>query len=168
MENEMINELAEYIMAHGTIVVCALAHKDKQMLVKALEDFIPSSKDTMITFSFKEYIGNDEKPVREIFFDIPKECLEQYLGITKKSIVNLDVAKFVEACGNEDIANIYGDASGITNEHIIYCDEFEKAFTEYVRKMFLETNIFYSYSEIIKNSYYENIYYPEKLKEQGL
>lgn len=51
------------------------------------------------------------------------------------------------------ILHIYGDASGITNEHVIYCDEFEKAFTEYVRK----DN---------KKSYYENIYYPEKLKEQ--
>lgn len=165
MENEMINELAEYIMAHGTIVVRALAHKDKQMLVEALEDFIPSSKDTMITFNFKEYIGNDENPAREIFFDIPKECLEQYLGISE-SFITIDVPKFVAECGSEDIASIYAEASGITNEFVTYCDDFETAYADYISRVKMFNSDMSAKEIASKEDYYDTVYYASKMVEQ--
>lgn len=165
-KNILIDDIAKYTMANATMIEHALANRDMQMLKDAFKNFSSASKENAVRLSFKEYIGNDETPARNIFFDIPRRNLEQYLGITENAIVKLDIDKFVEACGSEDIANIYAEASGITNENIIYSDDFETAYADYIRRTQMFNPDMDAKAIASKEDYYDKVYYENKMAEQ--
>lgn len=169
MKNEMINELIEYIMTNDTMVMHALAHRDKQMLKDAFKNFSSASKETAVRLSFKEYIDNDDTPARKISFDIAESDLNQCLGIDKNSIVDINVAKFLENAQDEDIAYIYSEmssTSGIMNERVEYSDDFEMAYADYIHRTQMFNPDMEAKAIASKEDYYNKVYYANKMTEQ--
>lgn len=83
-KNILIDDIAKYTMANATMIEHALANRDMQMLKDAFKNFSSASKETAVRLSFKEYIGNDDAPAREISFDIAESDLNQCLEIEFK------------------------------------------------------------------------------------
>lgn len=167
MDNKMINELAEYIMAHGTIVEHALANRDKQMLVEALKDFNPNYVENTYSYylSFNDYIGNAEKPSRKISFGVPENWIKFCLGIKDDPIKDEDIARLLD----EDIEQIYNgalDNGVLMDKNIEYCDEFEEDFANFVRKLSTLNQTGLLYSKETKEIYYDNVFCLNKLMEQ--
>lgn len=174
---EMINELIEYIMTNDTMVMHALAHRDKQMLIDVLKDFNPDQKEIQkiaYRLSFKDYIGEyEEEPSREIFFSVPVDWLKPILavneGLNENSIKNDDIPKLLERYLDEDIEQMYFNAlhDGILmDKNIEYCNEFEKCFSDFVKRTQAFNSSGILSSKETKESYYDSVYRINKLMEQ--
>lgn len=167
----LLDEITEYTMANATMIEHALANKDMQMLKEAFLNFASASKEkeNVVRLSFKEYIGNDDTQTRKIFFDIAENDLKQCLGIDKNSIVDINVAKFLENAEDEDIAYIYSEMSStsrIMNEHIVYSDDFEKAYADYIHRIQMFNPDMEAKAIASKEDYYDKVYYENKVTEQ--
>lgn len=177
MKNEMINELIEYIMTNDTMVMHALAHRDKQMLMDVLKDFNPDQEEIQkiaCRLSFKDYIGEyEEEPSREIFFSVPVDWLKSILAVNERlnenSIKNEDISKLLGRYLDEDIEQIYVNALHddiLMDKNIEYCSEFEKNFGDFVKKYQAFNFSGILYSKETKEDYYDNVYCLNKLMEQ--
>lgn len=165
----LLDEITEYTMANATMIEHALANRDMQMLKEAFVNFASASKETVVRLSFKEYIGDDDTQTRKIFFDITESDLNQCLGIDKNSIVDINVAKFLENAEDEDIAYIYSEMSStsrIMNEHVEYSDDFEKAYADYIHRTQMFNPDMEAKAIASKEDYYDKVYYVNKMTEQ--
>lgn len=165
----LLDDIAKYTMANATMIEHALANRDMQMLKDAFKNFFSASKETVVRLRFKEYIDNDDTPAREISFDIAESDLKQCLGIDKNSIVDINVAKFLENAQDEDIAYIYSEmssTSGIMNEHVKYRDDFEMVYADYIHRTQMFNPDMDAKAIASKEDYYDKVYYVNKMTEQ--